>query len=42
MYQDRLSSSGVLAAEALEAGKLSFDCILDHFARLEARKAALC
>ena len=42
MCQNRLSSLGVLAAEAPEARKLSFDLIIDHFAVLEARKAALC
>ena len=42
MYQDRLSSLGVLAVEAPEARKLSFDSITDHFAGLKARKAAKC
>ena len=36
MYQDRLSSLGVLGAEAPEAGKLSFDPIIDHFAGLKS------
>ena len=41
LYQDRLLSLGVLALEASKARKLSFDFIIDYFAGLKARKAAI-
>ena len=42
MYQNRLSSSGVLAVKAPEVRKLNFDSIIDYFAGLKDGNAAKC